>query len=758
MIPLSEDGRAHYDSCIGNQQIFWSIFSGLSLPKGIFDFIDDEDLIQLLTHQHFLSEVQARNPSVMAFLKNKTTLIRLPRILFGPSPLDFTLPLETKTVLFRDQNQLQKLASENKGIRAEMAAIIVQLFSSFEHTTDFIECYMTKEMLPNLLYVGYMSLQQEGRDKVIEHQMLIANFASLLKSIFQKDDRYKAFFTLLPTIEDGYILTKLIYFAPYPAIEDILIFMVIRRLKNAHYEQAIVAFLDKWNPLSTFANLLIGRREAHMPSSYLDGCKNYFIQFISQHTGPLATAVILSSSVKLIAKHIETAPSGEQLERLTEVWLCVVGQCLIRIQRLMMFYSQDILDKVRTETADLSLPFDDTTCIEDPDSHITISHELLEWAVKRPPSPAPELQPLLVGTHGEQLLQSIVEEAKSVMPYITVAKEFVQYISIYAQKLASLSKDPSDKASERFSLLLEYARFFARIVSIPASMKAHIYDILKGCGPTSEFNGTGVGVSNEIYLSLDGSQYAELPETALASVGGTSEVELKATSFLAGRVRLPYSPIEIIETIDKSGVPATLLDLLTTYRNGQCAHSSTLGFYVFRVFKILLAYSRFNSSLVTRVFSTHGMEDLIFSLCKPNLTPEQRSLLPFVHDFVLTAFRLAAGIPDMHLYMHKKRGVSLRGDSTSGQGRMFVPETVAQIEEMIYKMDEANMNLLMYLQESPVIKAFNDTYCAPLAARKNVFSDSIDASSSKGTDESGKKRYVADQSAIDSLTASLQSW
>lgn len=74
-----------------------------------------------------------------------------------------------------------------------MAAIIVQLFSAFEHTTDFIECYMTKEMLPHLVYIGYMSLQQERRDKVIEQQMLLTNFASLLKSIFQKDDRYKMF-------------------------------------------------------------------------------------------------------------------------------------------------------------------------------------------------------------------------------------------------------------------------------------------------------------------------------------------------------------------------------------------------------------------------------------------------------------------------------------------------------------------------------------------------------------------------------------
>lgn len=495
-----------------------------------------------------------------------------------------------------------------------------------------------------------------------------------------------------------------------------------------------------------------------MPSSYLDGCKNYFTQFISQHNGPLATAVILSSSVKLIAKHIGMALRGDQLERLTEVWLCVVGQCLIKIQRLLMFYSQDILDRIRDDTVDLSLPFDDITCIEDPAAHIPISHQLLEWVLKRPPSPAPELQPLLVGTHGEQLLHSITEEVKSLFSYIAVAEEFVQFIPIYAQRLANLTLETPDEPQERFSLLLEYARFFARIVSIPASMKAHIYDMLKGCGPTSEFNGTGNGTSNEIYLSLDGSQYADLPETALASVGGTSEVELKVTSFLAGRVRLPYSPIDVIAVLDKTGVPGTLLSLFTTYRGGQCAHSSTLGFYVFRVLKVVLAYSRFDSSLVTRVFSTHGVEDLILSLCRADLTPEQKSLLPFVRDFVLTAFRLAAGIPDMHLYTHKKRNVSLRGDSMSGQGRAFVPETVGQIEEMIYNMDEANMNLLMYLQESPVIKTFNDIHCAPLAARRTVFSDSSDISSSRSVDGSGKKRYLADQSVIDSLTASIQSW
>lgn len=758
MIPSLEDGRVCDNSCIGSQRVFWSILSGFSLPKGVFDFIDEGDLIRLITHQHFLSEVQARNPSVMAFLKDKTTLVRLPRILLGPSPLDFALPLETKAILVRDQDFLQKKEAEHKGFRTEVAAIIVQLFSAFEHTTDFIECYMTKEMLPHLVYIGYMSLQQERRDKVIEQQMLLTNFASLLKSIFQKDDRYKMFFTLLPGIESGYLLTKLIYFAPWPAIEDILVFMSIRRLKNPQYEHDLVRFLDKWNPLSVFASLLTGQRESYMPSSYLDGCKNYFTQFISQHTGPLATAVILSSSVKLIAKHIGMALRGDQLERLTEVWLCVVGQCLIKIQRLLMFYSQDILDKVRNDTVDLSLPFDDITCIEDPTTHIPISRQLLKWVLERPPSPAPELQPLLVGTHGEQLLHSVTEEAKSVLAYIDVAEEFVQLIPIYAQRLADLAQEASDESQGHFPLLLEYARFFARIVSIPASMKAHIYDMLKGCGPTSEFNGTGTGVSNEIYLSLDGSQYADLPETALASVGGTSEVELKTTSFLAGRVRLPYSPINIIEVIDNTGIPATLLSLLTTYRGGQCAHSSTLGFYVFRVLKVILAYSRFNSSLVTRVFSTHGMEDLIFSLCKTDLTPEQKPLLPFVRDFVLTAFRLAAGIPDMHLYTHKKRNVSLRGDSTSGQGRAFVPETVAQIEEMIYNMDEANMNLLMYLQESPIIKTFNDIHCAPLAARKTVFSDSSDVSSSRGVDGSGKKRCLADQSAIDSLTASIQSW
>lgn len=759
MIPLLEGVHDHTDSCIGSQRVFWSILSGFSLPKGIFDFIDEEDLIRLITHQHFFSEVQARNPIVMTFLKNKSTLIRLPRILFGLSPLDSTLPLNLKELLVRDHEILQKLESEAKGFRAEAAANVVQLFSAFEHTTDFIECYITKDMLPHLLYIGYMSLQydEHDKDKVIEHHTMIMNFASLLKSIFQKDYRYKMFFQLLPSIEGGYLLKRLICFAPYPAIEDIVIFMSIRRLKNTSYEQDLVRFIEKWDPLSTFANFLVGRRESHMPSSYLDGCKNYFVQFISQNIGTLSTSVILSPCVKKIAKNIEAAFSSEQLDRLAEIWLCVVGQCMIRIQKIAMFYSQDILDRIRNDTADLSLAFDDITCIEDPGSHISISREILDWIADRQPSPAPELQPLLIGTHGENLLHSITIEVKSLLSYVDVAKNLVENVSVYVQRSIHLMEESRDESQTNFSLLLAFARFFARIVSIPASMKAHIYDLLKGNGPISEFNGTGAGSSTELYLSLDGSQYAELPETALASVGGTSEVELKATSFLAGRVRLPYSPIDILEAIDKSGAPTTLLNLFTKYKNGQYAHSSTLGFYVFRVFKVLLAYSRFNSELVTHIFSKHGMEDLIFSLCKPELTQEQKSLLPFVHDFVLTAFRLAAGIPDMHLYMHKKRNVSLRGDLASGQNRALVPETVAQIEEMIYSMDDANMNLLMYLQESPIIKTFNDTYCVPLASRRNVFSDNLDMSSSNSAGSSGKKRHLADQSVIDSLTASLQS-
>lgn len=734
-------------TCLGCQHVYWSVWHGMEVPMTARDYAEMGDVARTILEPTFLSEIRDENATLLLFLQKEETLVRLTRLVFGPSPHDLTLVTPLAEMIRRDRDIVAAARAED-----EVADTVISLFAACENSTVFIEHYLTEEMVEHLLYFTELPTMIHQDSSPVKAYRRLHRLAQILKSVCQNDERHTRLFTLFMTCNDA-LKQRMRAVALHSSIEDMVTFVTLRRVRDPDFEERFINYLRQINAVPQLVAILCDPYHDHLPLDCVFSSATYLLKTLISGTMALPRAVLLDEAlVQATDCFTRREDLGLlQLSQLGELFLATVGLTISRVVKASLACKQHVITQIRLRA------INDGMAIPGPDSSTdleTLPTPLLVTAA--------EEALLILSPETDMKTILILQEARLADEYQELCHRHLSFLPQLAQRIRSLQDVLRGEGGQRgwrshLLSLLTYARTVARLCSIPASVRAQIYEIERGCGPISEYNGPSL--ASDGFLTLDGSQFADLAETGLAGIGGPSDISIEDMTFIDGRILLPISGFDVIRAIKETEIPKLLLELSFQYREATVLH-----FHTFRVLKVLLAYSFCDETLVSRVFDDYGLIDIIRLVLlngvdaaddsddEPHTLAAQRrctSLEIYLKEYIRFSYRLALNISDFDLYISTKRHLSLRSHLHDGMARPL-PKNLDAVLSGLKEIAPGHLTALQrFLVESDVIRDADTLFFADATASL-VFCDQ------QGDEPSAsRRRLVADQDAIDALTASL---
>ncbi|TNJ28805.1 hypothetical protein GMRT_15604 [Giardia muris] len=741
----------HFESrdrtCLGCQQVYWSVWHGMEVPKTARDYAEAGDVARTVMEPTFLSEIRDENATLLSFLQKAETLIRLTRLVFGPSPHDLTLVTPLAEKIRQDRDIVAAARAEE-----EVADTVISLFAACESATNLIEHYLTEEMVEHLLYFTELPTMIHQDCSPAKAYRRLHRLAQILKSVCQNDERHTRLFSLFMNCNDA-LKRRLRAVALHSSIEDMVTFVTLRRVRNPDFEERFLSYLAQIQAVPQLVAILCDPYHDRLPLDCAFSSANYILKTLVSGTIALPRTILLDEALVQVTNCFTgRANLGIlQLAQLGELYLAVVGLSISRVVKASLACKQHVITQLRLQA------LSDSTTVPGLDSVPTI--DILPTALLEA---AAEDALCTLDQEKDSKTILVLQEAKFADKYQEICHRHLSFLPQLAQRIRNLQEVLRGEGGQRgwrshLLSLFTYARTVARLCSIPASVRAQVYEVERGCGPISEYN--GLSLVSDGFLTLDGSQFADLAETGLAGIGGPSDISVEDTTFIDGRVFLSISGFDVIRAIKETEIPKLLLELSFQYREATVLH-----FYTFRVLKVLLAYSFCDETLVSRVFEDYGLIDVIRLVLLngldaaddsddesqvPATQRRSTSLETYLKEYLRYSYRLALNISDFDLYASTKRYLSLRSHMHDEMAKPLPKSLDAVLSGLSAVAPDHLTALQQFLIESDVIRDVDTLFFADTTASL-VFRDP------QGDDPTAsRRRLVADQSAIDALTASL---